>query len=105
MIFENSVFIGCPPDSLCKAGVWGTINNFKTQKFLNSFFSLNHRKNKNNQIKNLKKFIRNWNGQQNLIFISHYVVIKEVLDINASSGEIIVADLNYKMINRIQIGF
>lgn len=80
-------------------------NNFKTQKFLNSFFSLNHRKNKKNQIKNLKKFIKNWNGQKNLILISHYVVIKEVLDVNASSGEIIVADLNYKMINRIQIEF
>ena len=80
-------------------------NNFKTQKFLNSFFSLNHRKNKKNQIKNLKKFIKNWNGQNNLILISHYVVIKEVLDVNASSGEIIVADLNYKMINRIQIEF
>ena len=89
----------------CQETALIAFNKFETNNFLNSFFSLKYAKNKKNQIKELKKFIRNWKSKKNLVFISHYVVIKEVLNINVSSGEIIITNLNYKIIDRIQIKF
>ena len=37
-------------------------------------------KKKKTQIKDLKKFINDWNSDKNLILVTHYVVIKEILD-------------------------
>ena len=31
-------------------------------------------------MKNLKKFIKDWDGKQNLVFVTHYVVISEILN-------------------------
>ena len=51
----------------------------------------------------LKTFIKNWNSKKNIVFVTHYVVILETLDVAVSSGEIIVADKNYKVIGTIEI--
>ena len=46
--------------------------------------------------------INNWNGKKNIIFITHFVVISELLNIGVSSGEIIVVDKNLNIIERIK---
>ena len=46
--------------------------------------------------KDLRKYINEWNGTKNLILVTHYVVISEMLNIGVSSGEIIVTNKSYK---------
>ena len=76
---------------------------YKTFNALNSFFSSKFSQNREKQIKDLKGFIYSWNSKKNIVFITHYVVIFEVLDTAVNSGEIIVADKNYKVIGTIEI--
>ena len=78
---------------------------FETKNFLNSFFSVKFLRNKKTQIKDLKKFINNWNSDKNLILVTHYVVIKEVLDYAPSSGEIVISDKNFKKIGSIEMEY
>ena len=77
--------------------------NLKKKKFLNSFFSSKFAKNKDLQMNNLKKFIKNWDGDKNLIFVTHYVVINELLDYGSESGEIVISDKNYNVIGSLAI--
>ena len=56
-------------------------------------------------MKDFKKFLNNWDKKNNLIFITHYVVISEILDYPPSSGEIVVSDKNLKIIDTLQIKF
>ena len=74
--------------------------NYKTKSFLNSFFSQKFSHNKNNQIKELKEYINKWNGKGNLIFVTHYVVILEILNLSVSSGEIVVVDKDFNILVR-----
>ena len=60
-------------------------------------------KNKNKQIKRLKKFINNWDNNTNLVLVTHYVVILEILGIGAGSGEIIISNKRYEIKDRIEI--
>jgi phosphohistidine phosphatase SixA len=77
--------------------------NYKTFDALNSFFSSKFEKNREKQMKDLKSFIKNWDSKKNIVFVTHYVVILETLNKTVSSGEIIVADKNYKVIGSIEI--
>ena len=81
------------------------IIKFETNFFLNSFFSTKFAKNKNNQMKSLKKFIKNWDGKKNLVFVTHYVVISEILNYASSSGEIVITDKSLKVIDTIEIEY
>ncbi len=87
----------------CKDTAFYAFNNYKTFNALNSFYSKKFYKNKNKQIKMLKKFIRNWDNNSNLILVTHYVVISEILGIAAGSGEIIISNKNYEIKDRIVI--
>ena len=89
----------------CKETASIAFNNFETKKFLNSFFSIKFAKNRDSQISNLKKFITNWDGNENLIFITHYVVILEMLNYVASSGEIIISNKDLNVIDTFKIGY
>ena len=89
----------------CKETALIAFKNFEKKSFLNSFFSEKFAKNKNNQIKELKKFIKDWNGKQNLVFVTHYVVISEILNYASSSGEIVIANKTFKIIDTIQIPY
>ena len=89
----------------CKETASIAFRSFETKNFLNSFFSERFMKNKDNQIENLNKFINNWNGQQNLIFVTHYVVISEILNYTPSSGEIVVSDKQLKVIDSLEIEY
>ena len=76
---------------------------YKTFNALNSFFSSKFVQNKEKQMNELKVFVKNWNSKKNIVFVTHYVVILEALSTTVSSGEIIVADKNYKVIGTIEI--
>ena len=78
---------------------------FETNNFLNSFFSEKFLKNRTKQIKNLKKYINEWDGNKNLVFVTHYVVISEALNYAPSSGEIVISNIRLKKIGNIEIKY
>jgi phosphohistidine phosphatase SixA len=84
----------------CKQTAKYAFNKYETKSFLNSFFSQKFADNKEKQIKELKEYIKKWNGKSNLIFVTHYVVILEILNISVSSGEIVVADKDFNILAR-----
>ncbi len=87
----------------CKQTAKNAFKNYETKSFLNSFFSQKFADNKEKQIKELKEYIKKWNGKSNLIFVTHYVVILETLNISVSSGEIVVADKDFNILARQKI--
>ena len=89
----------------CKETAEIAFTNFTTKNFLNSFYSSNYVKNKTQQIKDLVKFVKKNDFKKNIIFVTHYVLISEVLDYAPSSGEIIVSDKDFNMIGSIKINY
>ncbi len=87
----------------CKDTAKYAFNNFKTFNALNSFYDEKFYKFKDNQIKELKNYIRNWDSKKNLILITHYVVILEMLNVGASSGEIMISNKNLDFLGSIEI--
>ena len=87
----------------CKETAEIAFKEFSTNNFLNSFYSSKYEKNKDKQIENLKKYVKEFDSKKNLIFVTHYVLISEVLDYRPSSGEIVVSDKNSNMIGSIEI--
>ena len=86
----------------CKDTASIAFKKFEIKKFLNSFFSKKFYKNKNEQIKSLKEYVKNSESSKNLIFVTHYVVIFELFNIHPASGEIIIANKNLTIISRIE---
>ncbi len=89
----------------CKDTASIAFKNFETKNFLNSFFSEQFAKNKKDQIKDFHKFLEEWDRDQNLIFVTHYVVISEILNYATSSGEIVVSDKYFKVIDTLEIEY
>ena len=89
----------------CKETAKIAFKNYSTNSFLNSFYSAKFSKNKDKQIKAFNKYIKNFKGKKNLILITHYVFISEVLNYGPSSGEIVVSDKNFNIIGSIEIDF
>ena len=89
----------------CKDTASIAFKNFETKNFLNSFFSQKFSNNKNEQIKNLKKFVKNSQNTKNIIFVTHYVVISEVLSYAPESGEIVISDKQFNKIDSIEINY
>jgi phosphohistidine phosphatase SixA len=84
----------------CKQTAKYAFNKYETKSFLNSFFSEKFASNKNKQIYDLKKYINEWSGDNNLVLVTHYVIIQEVLNITSSAGELIIADKNFNVLAR-----
>ena len=84
----------------CKETAKYAFNKYEIKSFLNSFFSAKFASNKNKQIYDLKKYINEWNGDNNLVLVTHYVTIQEVLNVTSSSGELIIADRNFNVLAR-----
>ena len=84
----------------CKQTAQYAFNKYETKIFLNSFFSEKFSSNKKKQINDLKKYINEWSGDNNLVLVTHYVTIQEVLNITSSSGELIIADKNFNVLAR-----
>jgi len=86
----------------CKDTAKIAFNDYETFEVLNSFYDLRFKKKKKKQIDALKNFIKDWNSDKNLILVTHYVVISEVLNVSSLSGEIIVVDQNLNIIGNIE---
>ena len=89
----------------CKETALIAFKEFETKNFLNSFFSSKFAQNKDSQIEKLKEFINNWDGKNNLVFVTHYVVIFEILNYAPSSGEIVISNKDLKVIDTIEIEY
>ena len=88
----------------CKDTAEFAFNKYTTFNALNSFYDPRFEKNKDKQISDLKNYILKWNSKKNLVLVTHFVVILEVLNIHASSGEIIVSDKDFNIIGRYKKG-
>ena len=86
----------------CKDTARYAFKNYKTFHGLNSFYDEKFYKFKEKQILDLKTYINNWDSEKNLILITHYVVIYELLNLAVSSGELIVTKKNLELIGRIK---
>ena len=87
----------------CKDTAKYAFGNFKEFTALNSTFQPPYNKNEGKQLKELYKFIKKWDGKgKNLVLITHYSIITAVTNAVPSSGEIVIADKNFKVIGTIQ---
>ena len=89
----------------CKETAKIAFKNFSTNSFLNSFYSSKFAKNKDKQIDALNDYIAKFKSDKNLILITHYVLISEILNYGPSSGEIVVSDKDFNMIGAIEIEY
>ena len=89
----------------CKETASIAFQKFETKKFLNSFYSAKFAKNREKQVKEFNNFIKLWNRKDNLIFVTHYVFISEILNYAPSSGEIIITDKNLNIIDTLEIRY
>ena len=87
----------------CKDTAKLAFQNYETFDALNSFYDLQFLDNKNKQIKDLKDYIDNWTSKKNLVLVTHYVVILEILNKASLPGEIIVSDKNLNVIGNLSI--
>tara|TARA_B100001741_G_scaffold139468_1_gene114974 strand:+ start:511 stop:1062 length:552 start_codon:yes stop_codon:yes gene_type:complete len=85
----------------CKDTANYAFGNFQTFDALNSFYDEKFAINEDKQIKDLKKYIKNWESDKNIVFVTHYVVISSILKTASSSGEIIISDKNLNIIGRV----
>ena len=89
----------------CKETAQIAFKDFSTNSFLNSFYSSKFEKNKKKQINSLNDYIIKFKSNKNLILVTHYVLISEVLNYGPSSGEIVVSDKNFNIIGSIEIDY
>jgi phosphohistidine phosphatase SixA len=89
----------------CKETAFLAFKNFEEKSFLNSFYDAKFAKNQKTQISELKKYINKWPTQKNLVLVTHYVVISEILDFYPSSGEIVISNKDYKVIGNLKIKY
>ena len=86
----------------CKDTAKIAFKNFETFNALNSFYDEKFASNEDMQIKNLKKYIKSWESDKNLILITHFVVISSLLKTGSSSGEIIVVNKDLEIQARME---
>tara|TARA_B110001452_G_scaffold105089_1_gene87125 strand:- start:96 stop:677 length:582 start_codon:yes stop_codon:yes gene_type:complete len=87
----------------CKDTAFHAFGRFKEFSALNSTFSNPYIKNETRQIKEIKKYLKNWDGKgKNLILITHYSIITAITDAVPGSGEIVIADKNLNVLNTIK---
>ena len=86
----------------CKDTAFHAFGTFKEFSALNSTFSSPYNKNESRQIKEIKKYLKNWDGRgKNLILVTHYSIITAITDAVPSSGEIVITDKNLNVLNTI----
>ena len=88
----------------CKDTAFHAFGRFKEFSALNSTFSNPYIKNETRQIKEIKKYLKNWDGKgKNLILITHYSIITAITDAVPGSGAIVIADKNLNVLNTIEV--
>ena len=86
----------------CKDTAKYAFNKYEEFSGLNSTFQAPFDQNEKKQIKQIKKYVSNWKGNgKNLIMITHFSIITKITNTTPSSGEIVVVDKNFKVLERI----
>ncbi len=86
----------------CKDTAKYAFGDYKEFTALNSTFQSPYNKNEGKQLKELYNYVKKWNGKgKNLVLITHYSIITAVTNAVPSSGEIVVADKNFKVLGTI----
>ena len=87
----------------CKDTAKFAFGEYKEFTALNSTFQSPFDKNEGKQLKELYNYVKKWNGNgKNLVLITHYSIITAVTNAVPSSGEIVIADKNFKVLGTIQ---
>ena len=120
---EQSIYIGklfkkklIPIDKVlssqwcrCKDTAKFAFGDYKEFSALNSIFQAPFDKNEEKQLKQIKDYIKNWKGKgKNLVIVTHYSIITKVTNSSPSSGEIIIINKNFDILEKIstlKIGF
>jgi len=76
---------------------------FKTFSALNSTFSSRFAGNSRKQKKQLREYIKNWDGDGNLLLCSHYVIVSEHLSYGASEGEMVLTDKDLNILAKYSL--
>ena len=87
----------------CKETAKIAFGKFETFNALNSFYEARFQKNRSNQIRDLRNYISSWESDSNLILVTHYVVIYDLLNSAVSSGEMIITDKKLNVIGNLEI--
>jgi phosphohistidine phosphatase SixA len=86
----------------CKDTAKFAFEKFNEFSALNSTFQSPYDKNESKQIKEIKNYVKEWNGKgKNLIFVTHYSIITAITNAIPSSGEIVVVDKNFNVLTTI----
>ena len=86
----------------CKDTAKYAFGDYKEFIALNSTFQSPYNKNEAKQLKELYDFVNKWDGKsKNLVLITHYSIITSVTNAVPSSGEIVIADKDFKVISTI----
>ena len=86
----------------CKDTAKYAFKNFKEFSALNSIFQSPFDKNEIRQLKELKNFVKKWDGNgKNLVLITHYSIITAITNAAPGSGEIIITDKNFNVLKSI----
>ncbi len=86
----------------CKDTAKYAFKNYKEFSALNSTFQPPYDKNAKKQIKELKDYIKNWNGNgSNLVLVTHYVIITSITNVIPRSGEIVIIDKNFNTLSTV----
>jgi phosphohistidine phosphatase SixA len=86
----------------CKDTAKYAFKKFKEFSALNSTFQSPYDKNEPRQLKEIKNFVKKWDGKgKNLILITHYSIITAITNAVPGSGEIVVTDKNFNVLTTI----
>ena len=86
----------------CKDTAKYAFKDYREFTALNSTFQSPYNKNEPKQLKELYSFVKNWDGKgKNLVLVTHYSIITAATNAVPSSGEIIIADKDFKVISTI----
>ena len=87
----------------CKDTAYYAFKEFKEFSALNSTFSHPYNKNEPRQLKEIKKYLKDWDGKgKNLILVTHFSIITALTGAVPRSGEIVIADKNLNVLNTIE---
>ena len=76
--------------------------NYKEFSALNSIFQSPFIKNEEKQIKEIREYIKNWEPRgKNLVMITHYSIITKLTSSTPSSGEIVIIDKDFNILERV----
>ena len=87
----------------CKDTAKYAFGDYKEFTALNSTFQSPYNKNEAKQLKELYKFVNQWESNgKNLVLVTHYSIITAVTNAVPSSGELVITNRDFEVLGTIQ---